>query len=215
MKMTVKIIGDQLWTVKGNKYRTMSTKCRGEVAVEIIDGWKQMKPEVEGRWREREMRNCMEPKSRPAEIVNCHSGCRQTSKTDIISTYYPPLLKLSSLQPLLLLFFFHLSLHFHVIFLFARAHAWIWTTWSVSSIILLSQLHHSLHLFSIEEMSPPAEYSPLSLFDASLPLNRRSRVFGLFPLFYQFTSVILYSGTMSSHSSHRILLGSQRDSGSP
>lgn len=28
-----------------------------------------------------------------SEIVNCHSGCRQTSKTDIICPYYPPLLR--------------------------------------------------------------------------------------------------------------------------
>lgn len=35
-----------------------------------------------------------------------------------------------------------------------------------------------------------------------------------FPCFYQFTSVILYTSTMSSHFSHRILLDSQRDTGS-
>lgn len=33
-----------------------------------------------------------------SEIVNCHSGCRQTSKTAIICPYYPPPLKQSPMH---------------------------------------------------------------------------------------------------------------------
>lgn len=38
-------------------------------------------------------------------------------------------------------------------------------------------------------------------------------MFGLYPVFYQFTSVILYTCTMSSRSCHGDLLDSQKDTG--
>ena len=104
-------------------------------------------PEVEGRWKEREGER-EKKKDRlgneglygakradllglPAasEIVNCHSGCRQTSKTDIICPYYPPLLKLSPVHPPFCSpssSILH-SISTFFLFFFARAHACIWT----------------------------------------------------------------------------------------
>lgn len=222
IKMIDKLIGDRLWAVNRNSYFKTRQNAEMVVMVEIGDGWKQTRTRgVMERRRERKMRICVEPKSRPADIVNCHSGCRQTSETDIISPYYLPLQELSSTQPLLSSFSFHLWSHFQVIFFFippVHMHEYEPPD-LVLSIFLLSLL---LHFLQVRPFFPPplkwvglqnALPCPCSMVRCFSVGGRR--VFGLFPLFYQFTSVILYSGTMSSHSSHRILLGSQRDSGSP
>lgn len=119
IKMIDKLIGDRLWAVNRNSYFKTRQNAEMVVMVEIGDGWKQTRTRgVMERRRERKMRICVEPKSRPADIVNCHSGCRQTSETDIISPYYLPLQELSSTQPLLSSFSFHLWSHFQVIFFF-------------------------------------------------------------------------------------------------
>lgn len=101
---------------------------QGEVVVVVEERGRleiagnRWKPEVEGRWREKKnfakwgivwsQRANLLGLPAASEIVNCHSGCRQTSKTDIICPYYPLLLKLSSMRPLLLPSFLYPSLHF-------------------------------------------------------------------------------------------------------
>lgn len=82
---------------------------------------------------------------------------------------------------------------------------------NLTPLLCLPRRSFCVSVSSLDEMSRRAVRSPLSLFDGSLPLCRRLRVFWLRPLFYQFTSVIPYTSTMSSHSNHRDLLGSQRD----
>lgn len=158
----------------------------------------------------------MEPKSQPAVPACCLRDCKlslrmQTDKQDrhhlpILPSTTETVTHAAPSTPLLFLSFPPLPGGF-----FCPC-----TCMYMNSLIYFLYLPPLvLQSLSVDEMSQLAVYAPLSLFNGSLPLHRRQRVFGLFPLFYQFTSVILYTDTMSSHSSHRILLGSHRDTGSP
>lgn len=170
----------------------MSTKCRGEVVVEepgrLEIAGNRWKPEVEGRRREREknvgkwgivwsQRADLLGLPAASEIVNCHSGCRQTSKTDIICPHYPPLLKLSSVRPLLLPSSFYPPLHFHAFFLCPCTcmymNSLIYFLYLSSSRGSSATFFPSPGLFPVDEMSQLAVCAPLSLFDGSLPLHRR------------------------------------------
>lgn len=120
-----------------------------------------------------------------SEIVNCHSGCRQTTKTDIICSYYPLLLKQPSKQPPLLssLFSFFTPFPSDIFFFLSGMSTCTYRNSLIYFlyISLLSLLSHCL--LSIDEMSQLAVYSPFSLSGGSLPLHRRQRAFRLFSLF--------------------------------
>lgn len=110
-----------------------------------------------------------------SEIVNCHSGCRQTSNTDIISPYYLLPLKLLSMQPLLLSFFPILYSSSTRCLLLCPS-----TCMNMNCLIYFLYLLPLAALsllspgfYSVDEMIRLAVRSPLSLFDGSLPLHRR------------------------------------------
>lgn len=120
-----------------------------------------------------------------SEIVNCHSGCRRTCRTDIICPYYPPPLRPPpSASPLC--FPSPLSAAFEP---FSPRHVHVYevpSSVSSASIPLLPVCHlvsfTSVKGVSLQQSLTTEAAATLSLFNGSSDLYRRYRVFGLLPV---------------------------------
>lgn len=127
------------------------------------------------------MRDCMEPKSRPAGPACCLRDCKlslrmQTDKQDrhhlpILPSNTETVIQAAPL-PLPFCFFGHPSLHLQsFLFLYIQLNelpGLFPPSVTVPPILLFPWV-----AFSVDEMSQLPVYSPLSLLDGSLPLHRR------------------------------------------
>lgn len=147
----------------------------------------------------------MEPKSQPAGPACCLADCKLSLRmqTDKQDRHHWPILPSETILHRAsshCIFFFYLSLHFLGIF-FPSTHMHVYelpnlfplssSSRSSSATICLSLL------FSIDETSPFAADSPLSLSSGLLPRHRRRRAFGLFLLFYQLINPLQQDNELS------------------